>query len=487
MPWHPLLTREELLRGLAYFGSGARLHRLARKLLAGKPIKVFTLGGSVTGGGGASHPPDNSYVQRFFKFIQKSFPHSGHVLQNKAISASTAFLYSHCLQHHVPPDADLVSLEFSVNERSDAPFQSIERRSYEQLLRRLLALPGRPAVIMLHHYGWWEAAGDGLDRGLYYRQPEADLTTLAQYYDVPAVSVRAATYHLMQAGVRKFKVNRVAMAGRPHRFLAANGSLEWGDIPASPPRPAIRANFFYQDSLHPYDPGHQTLAELLAEPLVRAVWEVQAGLALAEADLRKDPHLKRKRLPPPMIPGNADGASGVCAMQEEFKGVVVDQEGFEYAPERPSASDFMHQKWGWRGAKPGAWAELELDTRASSSSASASGINSSSEADGETVVWLSHLRSYQGMGTARVACVGGCTCDEATLDGTWEQRVSLFWITRFAVSRHRRCRIRVTITDEPGQFPEEGHKVSLVAVMVTHAPLTEQGSLSRVEQLEFNV
>lgn len=43
------------------------------------------------------------------------------------------------------------------------------------------------------------------------------------------------------------QVNRVAMAGRPHRFLAANGSLEWGDIPASPPRPAIRANFFYQD------------------------------------------------------------------------------------------------------------------------------------------------------------------------------------------------------------------------------------------------
>ena len=30
-------------------------------------------------------------------------------------------------------------------------------------------------------------------------------------------------------------------------------------------------------------------------------------------------------------------------------------------------------------------------------------------------------------------------------------------------------------------------QVSLVAVMVTHAPLTEQGSLSRVEQLEFNV
>mgnify|MGYP001811073052 CR=1 FL=1 len=40
-------------------------------------------------------------------------------------------------------------------------------------------------------------------------------------------------------------------------------------------------------SLHPYDPGHQTLAELLAEPLVRAVWEVQAGLALAEGERRR--------------------------------------------------------------------------------------------------------------------------------------------------------------------------------------------------------
>lgn len=59
--------------------------------------------------------------------------------------------------------------------------------------------------------------------------------------------------------------------------------------------------------------------------------------------------------------------------------MVVANKGFEYQPERPAAADFMHQKWGWRGSRPGDWAELLLDTRA--------------KADhGETLVWLSHLR-----------------------------------------------------------------------------------------------
>jgi hypothetical protein len=72
-----------------------------------------------------------------------------------------------------------VSLEFTVNEKSNAPYTSPERRSYEQLIRRLLKLPGRPAIMLLHHYGYWEAAGDGLDRGLFYREPEEQLTAFA--------------------------------------------------------------------------------------------------------------------------------------------------------------------------------------------------------------------------------------------------------------------------------------------------------------------
>lgn len=50
--WPPVLTEEEVLRGLSYYGSGRGLHRLAAKLLAGKPVKIVAIGGSVTEWGG---------------------------------------------------------------------------------------------------------------------------------------------------------------------------------------------------------------------------------------------------------------------------------------------------------------------------------------------------------------------------------------------------------------------------------------------------
>lgn len=74
VPWQPALSKEERLRGLSYYGSGLRLQRVAAKLLAGQPIKVVMLGGSVTGGGGAS-APDLAYAARFFQFVNTSFPH----------------------------------------------------------------------------------------------------------------------------------------------------------------------------------------------------------------------------------------------------------------------------------------------------------------------------------------------------------------------------------------------------------------------------
>lgn len=46
--WAPLLTPEELQRGITYYGSGARLRRLARLLLDGQPVKAVAIGGSVT-------------------------------------------------------------------------------------------------------------------------------------------------------------------------------------------------------------------------------------------------------------------------------------------------------------------------------------------------------------------------------------------------------------------------------------------------------
>ena len=58
-PWPPLLTEEEVQRSQAYMGSGSQLRQVAQKLVAGQPIRVVMLGGSITRGVGASKPASN--------------------------------------------------------------------------------------------------------------------------------------------------------------------------------------------------------------------------------------------------------------------------------------------------------------------------------------------------------------------------------------------------------------------------------------------
>jgi hypothetical protein len=73
-----------------------------------------------------------------------------------------------------------VVVEFTLNEPTDLPYTQPHRRGFEQLLRKLLRLSGAPAIIVLHHYGWWHSTGDGLNAGLFYRQAEEQLGTMAQ-------------------------------------------------------------------------------------------------------------------------------------------------------------------------------------------------------------------------------------------------------------------------------------------------------------------
>ncbi len=37
---------------------------------------------------------------------------------------------------------------------------------------------------------------------------------------------------------------------------------------------------------------------------------------------------------------------------------------------------------------------------------------------------------------------------------------------------------------DPGEFPQEGHKVTLVAVMVAHLDLAKSGTLANVQELQ---
>lgn len=149
---HPFLPNDALLRGTSNFGSGDRMRRLGAKLLAGEPVTVAFLGGSITWGrvrarglaklalhsscppkagsclaacplhgvhnrlrvppnrptaadAAVSLPPPpraqggnegGSFVSRFTAWLNATFPHPGHSVVNYGLPAVTSALFAAC-------------------------------------------------------------------------------------------------------------------------------------------------------------------------------------------------------------------------------------------------------------------------------------------------------------------------------------------------------------------------------------------------------
>lgn len=52
------------------------------------------------------------------------------------------------------------------------------------------------------------------------------------------------------------------------------------------------------------------------------------------------------------------------------------------------------------------------------------------------------------------------------------------------VSQHERCRVRITVSAAPGEVPQQGHKVSLSGLLVTHFPVRLQSKrMAAAEEL----
>eukprot|EP00887_Chlorella_sp_A99_P003009 scaffold9.g3009.t1 len=509
LPPFLVLPADAIARGLGPLGSGGRLSAFAAKLLAGQPVTVVMLGGSVTYGAGASLW-FSAYPILFADWLLKSFPRSNVTFLNHAIPASTSGLSSMCSERLVPEPSDLVVVEFTQNDPRDASLGSPQRWGIESLLRRVLGNNGAPAAVLLHHYAYWLAQGDGHWAGWYpHPSTEADFTTLAAYYDVPSLSLRAAVHPLMRTNVTGFRVDKVTKSMPTFEWLT---TINDTDKPA---------DFFYADGMHPSDTGHQALADLLIalvqQAVAAAVASPQPGLhphsaPPAEAKGASARNLAAASeapaaaldLPPPMQSGVVDAPMSVCLMQEDFRSVVVDSRGFEYRAERPNGTTFVGQKWGWTSSEVGAWAELEIDTRTSNSSNSrelspsnssspsrgegppsrpgSSGSGAGGAADGaggstssaspsaapvpaapETVtVHLGYTRSWRHMGKASVECVSGCTCKPNVMEGNWERHATLQQSHAFEASQAAACRLRVTVINETSSGD---HKIILNSVV----------------------
>jgi hypothetical protein len=79
-------------------------------------------------------------MRRFMNGVNRTWPHAGHRLYNTAKPGSIPEYFSACLLDHLPPDVDLVVLEFGVNSRWE------DVGPWARLMRRVMRLESQPAV-----------------------------------------------------------------------------------------------------------------------------------------------------------------------------------------------------------------------------------------------------------------------------------------------------------------------------------------------------
>ena len=130
----------------------ATLSGVMKKALSGEKVTIACIGGSITQGTISNGIDDTQvdfkkcYADIFFQWWRDTFPETDFTFINAGIGATDSYLGVHRVQQDVLDyDPDLVLVEFSVNDGSS----SIDKRNYDNLVRRILLSESRPAVMLL--------------------------------------------------------------------------------------------------------------------------------------------------------------------------------------------------------------------------------------------------------------------------------------------------------------------------------------------------
>jgi len=180
----------------------SRLKRCMRRAQQGGEVTLGFFGGSITQDCAAS-VHENCYAYRVFRWWEKTFPKACFHYVNGGIGGTS----SHFGAARAVPDLlmyqpDFVVVDFSVNDIGN----ELRQETYEGVLRRLLAWPSAPAVVLLNN--------------IYYDTGYTDQdchNALGDWYGLPHVSVRDTIYQRMLTG--EFPRDRLTADGlHPNDF-----------------------------------------------------------------------------------------------------------------------------------------------------------------------------------------------------------------------------------------------------------------------------
>ena len=186
---------------LMNMGNAYRIRKAIEKTRAGKEVTLAYIGGSITQGAGAAPINTECYAYKSYQLFQKRFSAKNNVKFIKAgVGGTPSELGMIRFDRDVLRDGqqpDIVVIEFAVNDEGD----ETKGDCYESLVRKVLNLPCKPAVILL--FSVFANDWNLQDR----------LSPVGKLYDLPMVSVLDAVSHQFAL---KNDEGRVIKIGRAH-------------------------------------------------------------------------------------------------------------------------------------------------------------------------------------------------------------------------------------------------------------------------------
>jgi len=141
--------------GLPTLGDLSRLAAVGERLRRGCPLRLAALGGSSTAGHALQRWSPALFHALLARRINATFPHPAHQHTNAGTPGTGPVYMEKCLRYELPAgeggevDLDLALVEYTQNNQYLADKVSLER-----LVRRLLALPSAPAVVLISFPVW---------------------------------------------------------------------------------------------------------------------------------------------------------------------------------------------------------------------------------------------------------------------------------------------------------------------------------------------
>lgn len=252
-----------------------RLKNLMKRAANGESLVIGFLGGSITQGS-LSSTPKTCYAYLVYEWWKKSFPNAAFSFVNGGIGGTTShYGGARAWKDVLCYRPDIVTVDFSVNDDANEFFEE----TYEGTLRRLLAAPSSPAVVVLNNV-FYDTGKNAQD---YHNR-------IADHYGIPHVSIKDTVYP----------------------------DVESGKI--------VRADIT-PDNLHPNDKGHRLVADEICKLLDSIKAEMEEETIVGENIEGKSIKTEASVLLPAPLTENAYEHSRLIQIQDNeaiLDGFLVD-------------------------------------------------------------------------------------------------------------------------------------------------------------------